>query len=470
MFETRHDETTVQLLVSGEQDQSAIRDLLLSEYDVVVDDEIQPASCYLIEDRLLPKYGSQLLAHKQAEHPTFCPVVVIKRQDSSFSLGGTQQVWQREQAVVDDIVAAPINEQVLNYRLENLCIRRVQSRKLTTQYEQIEARYERLFESAEEAIIVVDVESNEIVECNRAACELFGYSKFELQRLDPSGVIQFEDGCEFTEFTEHLSQQDAGVTKTLICTTQWGQSVHAEASAAAIEHAEQQSVLLLIRDISERVRRQKQIRVLNRVLRHNIRNSINVVSGYGELISESTADDDVSAFAAKVVDRSKELLDLSEKSRTVSNALQAGDELQSLDVVAVLDRIRAALSDEYPHARIELTAPESAHVFGNSYLQTALYELCENAIVHSTQDAPLVDISVTEAQSAVTVRIEDRGTGISEQELAMLEGEETALRHGSGLGLWMVNSVVDGIGGELDISTDSTRGSVVTVSLPQPAD
>ncbi|WP_233516876.1 ATP-binding protein [Haloferax sp. Atlit-6N] len=346
----------------------------------------------------------------------------------------------------------------------------MQSRKLTSQYEQIEARYERLFESAEEAIVVVDVESNEIAECNRAACELFGYSKFELQRLDPSSVIQFEDGCEFTEFTEHLSQQDAGVTKTLICTTQWGQSVHAEASAAAIEHAEQQSVLLLIRDISERVRRQKQIRVLNRVLRHNIRNSINVVNGYGELIYESTADDEVSAFAEKVVDRSKELLDLSEKSRTVSNALQAGDELQSLDVVAVLDRIRAALSDEYPHARIELTAPESAQVFGNSYLQTALYELCENAIVHSTQDAPLVDISVTEAQSAVTVRIEDRGTGISEQELAMLEGEETALRHGSGLGLWMVNSVVDGIGGELDISTDSTRGSVVTVSLPQPAE
>ncbi|RDZ63888.1 PAS domain-containing sensor histidine kinase [Haloferax sp. Atlit-12N] len=470
MFETRHNETTVQLLVSGEQDQSAIRELLLSEYDIIVDDEIRPASCYLIEDRLLPEYGPRLLDRKQAEHPTFCPVVVIKRQDSSFSLGGTQQMWQREQAVVDDIVAAPIDEQVLNYRLKNLCIRRVQSRKLTTQYEKIEERYERLFESAEEAIIVVDIESNEIVECNRAACELFGYSEFELQRFDPSDVIQFEDGCGFTGLTERVFQQDAGVTKTLVCTTRWGQSVHAEASATAIENAEQQSILLLLRDISERVRRQKHIRVLNRVLRHNIRNSINVVSGYGELISESTADDDVSAFADNIVDRSQELLELSEKSRTVSNAFQAGDELQSLDVVDVLDRIRAALTDEYPHARIELSTPESAHVFGNSYLQTALYELCENAIVHSTQDVPLVDISVTEAQSAVTVRIEDRGTGISEQELAMLEGEETALRHGSGLGLWMVNSVVDDIGGELDISTDSTRGSVVTVSLPQPAD
>lgn len=66
----------------------------------------------------------------------------------------------------------------------------------------------------------------------------------------------------------------------------------------------------------------------------------------------------------------------------------------------------------------------------------------------------------------MTLHVEDDGPGIPKQEIEVIdEGEETALAHASGLGLWLVEHVVSQSDGSL--SFDVSDGTYVTVTLPR---
>lgn len=70
----------------------------------------------------------------------------------------------------------------------------------------------------------------------------------------------------------------------------------------------------------------------------------------------------------------------------------------------------------------------------------------------------------------VKIVVTDNGPGINETETqAVTAGNETALEHASGLGLWLVNWIVTRYGGSLQISNrdeNGTRGTTATVRLP----
>jgi sensor histidine kinase regulating citrate/malate metabolism len=67
----------------------------------------------------------------------------------------------------------------------------------------------------------------------------------------------------------------------------------------------------------------------------------------------------------------------------------------------------------------------------------------------------------------LSIAVADNGPGIPDHEQQVLEaGEESALEHGSGLGLWAVHWGVTRMGGDLAFAENDPRGSIVTVSIP----
>ena len=63
--------------------------------------------------------------------------------------------------------------------------------------------------------------------------------------------------------------------------------------------------------------------------------------------------------------------------------------------------------------------------------------------------------------------VEDDGPGIPDHEVAAIEsGRETALEHGSGLGLWVIEWSASVLGATVTYANRTPRGTRVTIRLP----
>lgn len=228
-----------------------------------------------------------------------------------------------------------------------------------------------------------------------------------------------------------------------------------------------------IRDITELKHREQRLSVLNRILRHNIRNGMNAVKGNGAFLAEAIDDDSLTSHITTIEEQADNLVRISEKAITLEQLFEhpPGDDL-TCDVGELLAEPVAELGEKYPQAVITVTGPETVSVRADNRLQEAIREAVENAIVHNDHTQPNVRITVTPADATgshdwITIEIADTGPRIPETERQMLEPtKETPLSHGTGLGLWFIHWIVTAFDGEMHIRENEPRGNVVTLRLP----
>jgi len=222
----------------------------------------------------------------------------------------------------------------------------------------------------------------------------------------------------------------------------------------------------MIRDATDRKRRDGLITVINRVLRHNLRNDVGVINGYAELL-EDELEGQQELLANRVRTTSGRLLDLSETAQKLEANLDIPSERQTLDLRGMVDTVVGQQREAYPNASITLTAPDQALIESSPRLETALWELVDNAAKHAGE-TPEVTIEIERTDSHVVCLIQDDGPGIPELERSVLEsGEETSLVHGRGLGLWLVYWIVTGLDGSVSVIDSHSGGSTVQLRLPQ---
>lgn len=220
-----------------------------------------------------------------------------------------------------------------------------------------------------------------------------------------------------------------------------------------------------LRDITDRKKREQRLDVLNRVLRHDLRNNMNIIHGNAELINESPAE--ASERVDTIMNRAIELIDMSNEVRRIEDMLDKENiSKEHVDVVGVIWNALEDMRSEYPEVEVDLDAPEEQWVYANKLLEPAIENIIENAVEHNDSSPPRVQITVESGDEYVEVSFADNGPGIPDEERDVLvQGEETQLRHTSGIGLWFVNWVIDEIDGSIRFEENEPRGSVVTLIL-----
>jgi signal transduction histidine kinase len=217
-------------------------------------------------------------------------------------------------------------------------------------------------------------------------------------------------------------------------------------------------------DVTEERRRQRRLEVLNRVLRHNVRNQLTVAMGSAGLVTEEDGIDP--ADAARLENALEEIASLSEKTRELERLLGETD-VRPGDPSPVVREVVADRRQAHPGATIEYDGTAAAvETPAVEHLRPVLDELLENAVVHGEAE-PWVRVSVETTDDGVELVVEDDGPGIPEDERAVVTGEVaiTQLSHATGLGLWTVEMVVDSMGGSVRFDVIE-GGSRVAVELP----
>jgi PAS domain S-box-containing protein len=223
----------------------------------------------------------------------------------------------------------------------------------------------------------------------------------------------------------------------------------------------------MVRDASDRRRREGLITVTNRVLRHNVRNKLTVINGHAEMLA-ADLDGEAASKADRIVDAGTRLLDLSESARRIESHRELSPEREPLDIAPMLDDALAKLREEYPEVSVSAEIPETAVAETRPRIETALWELLDNAAEHAGAE-PAIGIEVTTAEESVSVRVRDDGPGLPEAEQQVLTtGEEGPLVHGAGLGLFLTHWLITNLEGEVSV-TATDDGTTVEVVLPTPA-
>ena len=239
----------------------------------------------------------------------------------------------------------------------------------------------------------------------------------------------------------------------------------------------------IFRDVTERERRRQQLEVLNRILRHNLRNDAGVVRGYGELLADRLEGEN-HRMADAIERRAGALAALGEKARTVETLIE-GEPSRPVALLAHLERAVAEAEEEFPDATVNLERgpgvdPESDPVASvpEGALSAAVSNLLENALRHHDgagterpDGGAWARVVLDRSDGGPVIRVVDDGPGIPDHEIEAIEaGRETALEHGSGLGLWIVHWAAAAIGAEATFADRDPRGTVATLRLPMEDD
>jgi PAS domain S-box-containing protein len=224
---------------------------------------------------------------------------------------------------------------------------------------------------------------------------------------------------------------------------------------------------VMVRDASDRRQREGLISVINRVLRHNVRNKLTVISGYAEILA-GDSDDNVASKATQITQATDRLLDLTESARQIEQNRNRSPELETVDLAPLLDESVDELATRYPEASITAEIPETAVATTLPRIETALWELLENAAIHSGEE-PTISLGVTETDDQLRITINDNGPGLPEDERQVLAtGDEDPLVHGQGLGLWLTYWIITSLDGEISVPKKS-GGTTIEIRLPTPS-
>jgi PAS domain S-box-containing protein len=227
-------------------------------------------------------------------------------------------------------------------------------------------------------------------------------------------------------------------------------------------------VVVNSRDVTDRRRREQRMNVLNRTLRHDLRNNMNVVLGNAELLMREYGSDDRAETIRKTA---ADMLELGNKVRDIERALDSSETPREMvDIVSVVEEHLASVERANPDVDVRTDLPESEWVIANRLIGSAVDDAIENAIEHNRGDGPKIRVRLEHTElagdDAVRLEIADDGPGIPDEELEVLmAGGETPLEHASGLGLWLIKWIVNESAGEVAFEDNDMGGTTVAITL-----
>ena len=219
-------------------------------------------------------------------------------------------------------------------------------------------------------------------------------------------------------------------------------------------------------DIADRLEQERQLRVLHRVLRHNLRNEMTAIMGYADMLAGEQQAAERREFAERIYDEAADVSELGEQVRRIEQALDVDRRQVSVDPEPIVRDLAERFRTQYPDATVRVSTTGDGAVVADELLETAVENLVENAVEHHPGE-PTVEIEIAPVDAErIDLTVRDDGKGIPERERAIVSGDReiTQLDHSRGLGLWVSRWIVSGVGGEL-LFGDCRSGSEVTLRL-----
>ena len=200
---------------------------------------------------------------------------------------------------------------------------------------------------------------------------------------------------------------------------------------------------------------QEVLRLINRMLRHDVLNKLQIISGYIETYM-MTENKTLLEKALKAVDDSSMYIDkIRELEKIVSTETDA---LKPINVRELVEEVVRLYT-------IQFNINGQCVAMADEALYSVIDNIISNAIKHGGTEK--IDIWLSEIEDECEIRIADYGVGIPSdiKEQVFRESFKFGEHAGTGLGLYIVKKVVDRYGGRVWIEDSKPHGATFVIRL-----
>lgn len=441
-------------------------------------DELETADfdCCILDVPSLLDRGAVLSERKARETAILPYILLLESASADETRAALRERHPDYWAAVDGVVEIPISEYHLAERVETLVRMRRRSIAYVRQQEQLRAIRD---EHAGHGVLLMDTEG--IIEyVNEALLGQTGYDRDALLGRDVR--LLRSDAHDETFYDELWATIERGEVWHGVMRNRRanGEEYVVDQTAAPIRDAAGEihrfvgvnHEITELKELEGRLRTQReQLEVLNRVLRHDIRNDMMVILGWA-----GTLEDHVTGDGQETLERIQAAGEHVVELTTVTGELVAtitgtGDpDLEPVGLHQVLTEEVAKRQTTFEGASIRMPDPPDpgTRVMANELLASVFRNLINNAVQHNDTAQPEVTIRAGDGDGVVLLRVADNGPGVPEEAKAQIFGEsERGLEsEGTGMGLFLVQSLVERYGGSVWVEDNEPTGAVFVVELP----
>ncbi len=219
-------------------------------------------------------------------------------------------------------------------------------------------------------------------------------------------------------------------------------------------------------DVTERKRAEEREDFLHSLLRHDVRNKLQVIRGYLELVEDLDLSEEAEEYISLSMDDLKEGVEIIEKVRTLREAQE--EKVREIEVSSAIydavDEVEGFAEER--GIEIGVDCPEEGcEVLAGSLLDRVFLNIFENAVQHSGGSKIRVRGMVSDDE--VKCIIEDDGQGIPGEKKDMIfdKGYTTDEDRGTGLGMFLVKTLLETYDGSVDVKDSELGGARFDVKL-----
>lgn len=349
-----------------------------------------------------------------------------------------------------------------------------QNRKLLVKrLEETEQRYKSLFEHNSEAIFTFCL-GGHLIDANKAAENLLGYSLEELKHMNWESIIVPED---FNKYMGHFNSVNRNETREMtlsLINKDGSKRIVQMKMIPIITDNEFNGIFEIAKDVTESklaeemIRRSDKLSAVGQLaagVAHEIRNPLTTLRGFIQFLKQ-----DIDKNYIEIM-----LTELDRINMIVSEFLilskPQGINYQLIDIKLIVQTIVSLLDTQAKINNVQILSDldvDHSLITGEpNQLKQVIINLLKNSIEAMPNGGEItVNLKQTDP-NALSIVILDQGIGIPADLIPKL-GEPffTTKEEGTGLGLMVCYKIIENHGGTINISSEPNKGTSVEVSLP----
>lgn len=239
-------------------------------------------------------------------------------------------------------------------------------------------------------------------------------------------------------------------------------------------------VIITFVDITSRITALKDLEKVNAdhntfiyAVSHDIKQPLSIISLIGDVLSNAfnTQNNDqfekgIETMKRSVMNMKRILDDFTEHIKVKADLSAAGERI---NIENICEDVILALKDEIHKEEVKITSEfkTSEIQFSRKNARSIVYNLLSNAIKYKDPAKPLkISIQTKKVKNYALLSIQDNGMGIDKEHHKMIFKKFTRINNiteGTGLGLYIVSTMIENNGGKIEVKSIPGEGSVFKV-------